>query len=228
MQKPCPPEDYLEIVFWSGDEEVAGLSQEELNAGAVDEAELRLGVVDAIYYSLLDLWVGAGRLTSAHCRVENSKRLKWCSGRALTVNLHIHCYWHAIFRSPASNSRSFVSAHRACLERPYNFALCRDRTWSSGLWLSSRFSNLSEPFARHAGALWHSLESRVPDSTPTWSAKSYGRLHTFRLKLALVLDRCWKCRRYSHELPSSSLLFWTDIKESRRCTLPRTYLVSYA
>ena len=69
MQKPCPPEDYLK-------EEVAGLSQEELNAGAVDEAELRLGVVDAIYYSLLDLWVGAGRLTSAHCRVENSKRLK--------------------------------------------------------------------------------------------------------------------------------------------------------
>ena len=52
------------------------MSQEELNAGAVDEAELRLGVVDAIYYSLLDLWVGAGRLTSAHCRVENSKRLK--------------------------------------------------------------------------------------------------------------------------------------------------------
>ena len=40
------------------------------------------------------------------------------------MNLHIHCYWHAIFRSPASNSRSFVSAHpnRACLERPYNFA----------------------------------------------------------------------------------------------------------
>ena len=52
------------------------MSQEELNAGAVDEAELRLGVVDAIYYSLVDLWVGAGRLTSAHCRVENSKRLK--------------------------------------------------------------------------------------------------------------------------------------------------------
>ena len=76
MQKLCPPEDYLEIVFRSGDEEVAGLSQEELNAGAVDEAELRLGVVDAIYYSLVDLWVGAGRLTSAHCRVENSKRLK--------------------------------------------------------------------------------------------------------------------------------------------------------
>ena len=68
MQKPCPPEDYLK--------EVAGLSQEELNAGAVDEAELRFGVVDAIYYSLVDLWVGAGRLTSAHCRVENSKRLK--------------------------------------------------------------------------------------------------------------------------------------------------------
>lgn len=41
MQKPCPPEDYLK-------EEVAGLSQEELNAGAVDEAELRLGVAESL------------------------------------------------------------------------------------------------------------------------------------------------------------------------------------
>jgi predicted metal-binding transcription factor (methanogenesis marker protein 9) len=40
MQKPCPPEDYLK--------EVAGLSQEELNAGAVDEAELRLGVAESL------------------------------------------------------------------------------------------------------------------------------------------------------------------------------------
>jgi hypothetical protein len=41
MQKPCPPEDYLK-------EEVAGLSEEELNAGAVDEAELRLGVAESL------------------------------------------------------------------------------------------------------------------------------------------------------------------------------------
>ena len=41
IQKPCPPEDYLK-------EEVAGLSQEELNAGAVDEAELRLGVAESL------------------------------------------------------------------------------------------------------------------------------------------------------------------------------------
>ena len=43
IQKPCPPEDYLK-------EEVAGLSQEELNAGAVDEAdsEYRLGVAESL------------------------------------------------------------------------------------------------------------------------------------------------------------------------------------
>ena len=41
IQKPCPPEDYLK-------EEVAGLSQEELNAGAVDEAELRLSVAESL------------------------------------------------------------------------------------------------------------------------------------------------------------------------------------
>ena len=41
MKKPCPPEDYLK-------EEVAGLSQEELNAGAGDEAEYRLSVAESL------------------------------------------------------------------------------------------------------------------------------------------------------------------------------------
>jgi hypothetical protein len=54
-----------------------------------------------------------------------------------------------VFRFRPSESSMLGAALQFCACA----ALCRDRTWSSGLWLSSRFSNLSEPFARHAGAL---------------------------------------------------------------------------
>ena len=40
-QQPFAPEDYLK-------QEVAGLSQEELNAEAVDEAEARLGIAESL------------------------------------------------------------------------------------------------------------------------------------------------------------------------------------
>ena len=60
--------------------------------------------------------MGAGRLTSTKWKIPSGRN------DAVSGCLHIYCHWHASFSSPASKSRSLVSAHRACLELPFNFA----------------------------------------------------------------------------------------------------------